>query len=111
MRDYLVTLFWWTSSLNYLWYPIEMTSHSNIENTRSRPIDNMMFPNIWLAQNNITNIKRGNIKHYLILEGLDSIGHATLVHDRNILSLVKPPDVVWLWVWCCQQPQLFDDLS
>jgi hypothetical protein len=35
----------------------------------------MTFPHIWLAKNNITDIKRGNITvHYLILEGMDAIG-------------------------------------
>jgi hypothetical protein len=111
MRDYLAALFWWSSSRNYLWYPIEMTSQSNNDTTGSRLIDNMMSPHIWLAQNNITDIKRGNITHYLILEGLDAIGQATLLADMKISSLVKPPDVVWLWVWCCRQPQLFDGLS
>jgi hypothetical protein len=56
----------------------------------------MTFPHIWLAQNNIIDIKRGNITHYLILEGLDDIGQATLLADKEILSLVNPPDVVWL---------------
>jgi hypothetical protein len=110
MRDYLVALFWWNNSHKYLWYPIELTPQSNNDTTGSRLIKNMMFPYIWLDQNNITDIKRGNITHYLILEGLDSIGHATLLVDTEILSLVKPPDVVWLRVWCCRQPQLFDDL-
>jgi hypothetical protein len=54
----------------------------------------MTFPHIWLAQNNITDIKRGNIAHYLILEGLDAIGQATLLADTEISSLVKPPDVL-----------------
>jgi hypothetical protein len=53
----------------------------------------MTFPHIWLDQNNIINIKRGNITHHLILEGLDAIGHATLLADIKISSLVKPPDV------------------
>jgi hypothetical protein len=79
MRDYLVTMFWWRSSRKYLWYPIKMTSQSNNDTTRSRLIDNMMFPLIWLAQNNITNIKRGNITHYLILEGMDAIRQETLL--------------------------------
>jgi hypothetical protein len=34
----------------------------------------MTFPHIWLAQKNITDIKRGNITQYLILEGMDAIG-------------------------------------
>ena len=51
-----------------------------------------------------------NITHYLILEGMDAIGQATLLADTMISSLVKPPDVIWLQVWCCRQPQLFDEL-
>jgi hypothetical protein len=42
-----------------------------------------------------------NITHYLILEGMDAIGQVTLLADTKISSLVKPPDVVWLRVWCC----------
>jgi hypothetical protein len=61
----------------------------------------MMFPHIWLAQNNITDIKRGNITHYLILEWMDAIEKETLLDDTNISSLVKPLDVVWMRVWCC----------
>jgi hypothetical protein len=71
----------------------------------------MKFPHIWLAQNKITKIKRGNITYYLILEGMDAIGQATLLDDKKISSLVKPPNVVWMQVWCCRQPLLFDDLS
>jgi hypothetical protein len=71
----------------------------------------MTFPHIWLAQNNITDIKRGNITHYLIFEGMDAIGHATLLANVKISFVVKPLDVVWLWVWCCQKPQMFDELS
>jgi len=62
----------------------------------SRLINSMMFQHIWLAQNNIAVIKRGNITHYLILEGLDAIGQAALLANTKISSLVKPPDVVWL---------------
>jgi hypothetical protein len=51
-----------------------MTSQSNNETTGSGLIDNMTFPHIWLDQNNIKNIKRGNIANYLILEGMDAIG-------------------------------------
>jgi hypothetical protein len=94
MRDYLVAFLGGINSQNYLWYPIEMTSQSNNDTTRSRLIDNMTFPHIWLAQNNITDIKRGNITHYLILEGMDAIGQETLLANTKILSLVKPPDVV-----------------
>jgi hypothetical protein len=74
MRDYLAALFWWNSSQNYLWYPVELTLQSDNDITESRLKNNMTFPHIWLAQNNITNIKRGNITYYLILEGLDAIG-------------------------------------
>jgi hypothetical protein len=42
---------------------------------------------------------------------MDSIGHATLLADMDISSLVKPPDVVWLQVWSCRQPKVFDDLN
>lgn len=103
MRDYLVALLWWS---NNLWYPIELTSQSNNDTMGSRLIDNMTSPHIWLTQNNIKNIKRSNIAHYLILEGLDAIGQVALLADTKISSLVKPPDVVWLHVWCCRQPQL-----
>ena len=110
MRDYLVTLFWWRSSRNYLWYPIEMTSQSNNDTTRPRLINKMTSPHIWLIEANIIDIKRGNITHYLILEGLDAIGQTTLLVDMKISSLVKPLNVVWLWVCCYQEPQLFDGL-
>jgi hypothetical protein len=73
MREYLAALFWWKSSWNYLWYPLEMTLQSNNDTTRLRLINNMTFPHIWLSQNNITDIKRGNISDYLILEGMDAI--------------------------------------
>ena len=33
-----------------------------------------------------------------------------IVGCMKISSLEKPPNVVWLPVWCCQQSQLFDDL-
>jgi hypothetical protein len=74
MRDYLVALFLWNNIQNYLWYPVELTPQRNNDTTGSRLINNMMFPHIWLAQKNIIDIKRGNITHYLILEGLDAIG-------------------------------------
>jgi hypothetical protein len=106
-----VALLWWSSSQNYLWYFIELTTQSNNDTMGSRIIDNMTFPHIWLAQNNITDIKRGNITHYLILEGMDAIGQEKLMANTKILSLVKPLYFVWLQVWCCRQPQLFDDLS
>jgi hypothetical protein len=99
MRDYLAALFWWNSSRNYLWYPVELTPESNNDTTGSRLINSMTFPHIWLAQKNIINIKRGSITQYLILEGLDAIRQAALLADKEILSLKKPPDVVWLRVW------------
>jgi hypothetical protein len=83
---------------NYLWCLVELTPQSNNDITGLRLINNMTFPHIWLAQNNIRDIKRVNITHYLILEGLDAIGHATLLADTEISSLVKPLDVVWLRV-------------
>jgi hypothetical protein len=49
----------------------------------------MIFPHIWLDQNNIIDIKRGNT-HYLILEGMDAIGQVALLAGMEILSLVKP---------------------
>jgi hypothetical protein len=96
MRDYLAALFWWNSSQNYLWYLLELTPQSNNDTTGYRIISNMMLPHIWFSQINITDIKRGNITHYLILEGIDSIGCVTLLADTKISSLVNPPDVVWL---------------
>ena len=71
----------------------------------------MTFPHIWQAQNNIIDIKKGNITHYLIIEGLDAIEQATLLADTKISSLVNPLDVVWLQVWCFRQPQLYNDLN
>jgi hypothetical protein len=63
----------------------------------------MTFPHIWLAKNNIKKFKFMNITQYLILEGLDSIGQATLLVDTEISTLDEPLDVVWLWVWHCRQ--------
>jgi hypothetical protein len=71
----------------------------------------MIFPQIWFAQNNINDIKRGKITYYLILEGMDGIGQATLLADTEISSLVKQPDVVLLRVWCCLQSKLFNNLN
>jgi hypothetical protein len=56
MRYYLVALFRWYSSWNYHWYPIEMTPQKNNDTARSRLINIMAFPHIWLAQENITYI-------------------------------------------------------
>jgi hypothetical protein len=55
----------------------------------------MTFPHTLLAQKNIVGIKTGNITHYLIIEGMDAIGHVTLLADTKMASLVKPLDVVW----------------
>jgi hypothetical protein len=77
-----------------------MTPQSNNDTMGSRLINNMMFPHIWLDQKHITDIKRGNIKKYLILEGMDAIGHTKLLANIDISSLVKPPEVVWLQMWC-----------
>jgi hypothetical protein len=63
----------------------------------------MTLPYIWLAQKNITNFQWGNITQYLILEGLDAVGHAKLLADTKISSLEKPLDVVWPQVWCCRK--------
>jgi hypothetical protein len=58
MRDYLATHFWWNNSQNYLWYPVDLTPQSNNDTMMSRLINNMSFLDIWLAQKNITDIKR-----------------------------------------------------
>lgn len=52
----------------------------------------MTFPHIWLAQNNITDIKRGNITHYLILEGMD----ATLIGvvSGDFVEVAPLPSVI-----------------
>jgi hypothetical protein len=50
------------------------------------------------------------ITEYLILEGIDALGQETLLVDAEILTLARPPNVVWLGMWCCQQIQLLDDL-
>jgi hypothetical protein len=56
----------------------------------------MTSPHTWVDQNHIIDIKRGNISHYLIFEGMDAIGQVTLLAETEISSLVKPADVVWL---------------
>jgi len=50
----------------------------------------------------ITNFKRRNITQYLVYEGLDVVGKVALPDDAEILSLMKPPNCVWLWVQCGQ---------
>ena len=49
MRNYLAILFRWNSSQNYLWYSIEMTPQRNNDTARSRLINSMALPHIWLA--------------------------------------------------------------
>jgi hypothetical protein len=61
MRYYLVALFRWNISWKYLWYLVEVTPQSNNDTMGSRLIDLMELPHIWLAQENITDIQRGNI--------------------------------------------------
>jgi hypothetical protein len=61
MRYYLVTLFSWNSIQNYLWYSVEMTPQRNNDTAKSRLINNMALPHIWLAHENITDIQWGNI--------------------------------------------------
>jgi hypothetical protein len=73
MIYYLATIFRWNSSQNYLWYFVEMTHQRNNDTAGLRLINNMVLPNIWLAQKNITYIQWGNITYYLILERLDAI--------------------------------------
>ena len=50
MRYYFAARFRWNNSGNYLWYSIEMTPQSENDTTRSRLINNMALPHIWLAQ-------------------------------------------------------------
>ncbi len=71
-------------------------------------IHNMMLPLVWLVQQNITKFKGSNITQYLIHEGLDDVGHVSLLDDTKISPLVDPSDGVWLWVWCCCQGQLLN---
>ena len=55
-------------------------------------------------------IQVGNITQYLILEGLGSVGKATLLADVEMSTLDEPPDVVWFWVWHFWKLQLLDKL-
>jgi hypothetical protein len=77
MRYYLATLFWWNNSQKYLWYPVEMSPQSNNDTTRLRLINNMEFPHIWLAQNNITDINRGNITQTTSQTSIGETSHTT----------------------------------
>jgi len=63
-------------------------------------IHNMMLPLVWLVQQNITKFKGSKITHYLIHEGLDDVGHVTLLDDTKISPLVDPSNGVWMWMWC-----------
>jgi hypothetical protein len=48
---------------------------------------------------NITNFNERNITQYLVFEGIDVVGQATLLVDAKIASLAEPSNGVWLWVW------------
>ena len=48
---------------------------------------------------NITNFNERNITQYLVFEGIDVVGQATLLVDAKIASLEEPSNGVWLWVW------------
>jgi hypothetical protein len=61
MRYYLATLFRWNNRRKYLWYYGEMTPQRNNDTAGLRLINNMVFPHLWLAQENIKNIKWGKI--------------------------------------------------
>jgi hypothetical protein len=52
-----------------------------------------------LTQKNIKNFKGGNITQYLIFEGLDVIGQATLLADEKIAPLAVSSDRLSLLVW------------
>jgi hypothetical protein len=54
-------------------YPVQFPVQSNNNTMRPRFIYIMMFPEIRLAQKNITNFERGNITQYLVFEGLDVV--------------------------------------
>jgi hypothetical protein len=86
---------------DYLKYPVKFPVQSSNKIVRPRLIYNMMFPQIRLAQNNITNFKGRNITQYLIFEWLDVIRQATLLADSKIASLAEPSDGVGMWVQCC----------
>jgi hypothetical protein len=48
---------------------------------------------------NITKFNERNITQYLVFEGIDVVGQATLLVDEKIASLTEPSNGVWLWVW------------
>jgi hypothetical protein len=98
------------SRWDYFRYPVQFPIQSNNNTMRLRLIYSMMFPEIRLAQKNITNFKGGDVTQYLIFEGLDAIGQATLLADVEISPLAEPSDGVQIWVWCCQQSQPLDNL-
>jgi hypothetical protein len=66
---------------------------------------------MWLSQKNIVNFEWGNITQYLIFEGLDVLGQATLLVEAMVSSLAQPSNGVWLGVWLCWQLHSFDELS
>jgi hypothetical protein len=95
---------------SYLWYNVKLSTQRNNTTVRYKLIYNMLFPQIWLAQNKIVNFKGGNITQYLILEGIDVVGNMTLLADENISSLIEPLDGLGLKVWCCSKVQPPNDL-
>ena len=99
------------TSWDYLGYLVELDLQSNNDTTGPRLINNMVFPHIRLSEKKIKNFKWGNITLYLIFEGLDVIGHATLLTDVNVSLFAQPTDGVWLEVWHHRQLQYFYDLN
>jgi hypothetical protein len=81
---------------DYLGYPVQFPVQSNNNTTRPRLIYIMTFPQIRLAQNNMTNFKGRNITQYLIFEWLDVVRQETVLADTKIDSLTKPSDGVGL---------------
>jgi hypothetical protein len=84
-------------------YLVQFPIQSNNNTMRPRLIYNMTFPQIRLAQKNITNFERRNITQYLIFEGLDVVRQSTRLADAEIASLAEPSNGVGLWVWRCRQ--------
>ena len=52
-----------------------------------------------------------NITHYLIFEGLDVVGEATLLTDADVSSMTQPTNVVGLGMRDSRKIQSFDDLG
>jgi hypothetical protein len=84
----------------HLRYPVQIISQSNNHRARSRPICSMSPPQVWFSSQYNRKFKRIKVTRYLIREGLDAIGKATLLADAKISSFVKPPDGVRLWMCC-----------